>query len=69
MLPSIYGSLGCLGGGKLVALPSCGKYVTDIMQSSCDGRLNCSFNVNYATFGTTNCGGGENLFVEYECCK
>ena len=39
------------------------------MQSSCDGRLNCSFNVNSATFGTTDCGGGENLFVEYECCK
>jgi hypothetical protein len=43
--------------------------VTDILAQECNGKLLCSVGVNVATFGPTNCGGGENLYIEYRCRK
>ena len=67
---SMYGDQACNPSKtRLSTFPSCGKYVTDILAQECNGKLLCSMGVNVATFGTTNCGGGENLYIEYRCRK
>jgi len=67
---AIYGNQACtLSDEQLSTLPACGKNVTDILAPKCNGKIWCSVGVNGATLGTTNCGGGENLYIEYTCCK
>ncbi|XP_071151060.1 uncharacterized protein [Mytilus edulis] len=64
----VYGNLYCVpGADKLLSLPACGKYVTDILSNLCNGQFDCSVSVGSTTFGTTNCGGGENLYMYYQC--
>ena len=67
---SMYGDQACSQSSRQSStFPTCGKYVTDILAQECNGKLLCSLGVNGATFGTTNCGGGENLYIEYRCRK
>ena len=72
MVEAIYGSFACSGENaraKLTSFPTCGKYVTSTMKSLC-GEISCAgVAVNAAIFGTTNCGGGEALYLQYDCCK
>ena len=67
---SMYGNQACSPSNqRFSTLPGCGRYVTDILAQECNGKLWCSVGVNGATFGTTNCEGGENLYIEYICRK
>ncbi|VDI20337.1 Hypothetical predicted protein [Mytilus galloprovincialis] len=64
---AIYGNLACMSGTRLSGFPNCGKYVTETLTNVCNRKETCAITVNSSTFGTTNCGGSENLFVDYEC--
>lgn len=67
---AMYGNQACSPSNqRFSTLPGCGKYVTDIMAQKCNGKPACSVAVNGATFGATNCGGGENYYIEYTCRK
>lgn len=66
---AIYGNLACMSGTRLSGFPNCGKYVTETLTNVCNRKETCAITVNSSTFGTTNCGGSENLFVDYECCE